>query len=104
MLEKPDAGDLLATARSLLLHALLPALPEALQFQARMIANAMGIAERASEAAAAPEIAPGLAAGIRAGLHDPGSATHAATAQALRALTRARCAVSAPRSLQAPQG
>lgn len=100
MLEKPDAADLLATSRMLLLHELLPALPEALQFQARMIANAMGIAERACQAEAPPEIAAGLAAEIRAGRHDPDSATHAATAQALRALTRARCAVSSPRSLQ----
>jgi hypothetical protein len=40
-----------------------------------------------------------LAAAIRAGLHDPGSPTHAATAALLDGITRARCAVSAPRAL-----
>src|SRR5574337_1195798 len=45
-MNQPDARDLLATARELLLKQLLPALPASLHYEARMIASAMAIAAR----------------------------------------------------------
>ncbi|MEN0074759.1 MAG: DUF6285 domain-containing protein [Paracraurococcus sp.] len=116
MLERPDAANLLETAREVLLRELLPALPEALRFQARMAANAMAIARRVGEAdpaaalaalraamgapeGAAEDLLMRLARDIRAGAHDPGTPGHAATAAALLALTRLRCGVSAPKAL-----
>jgi len=119
MLEKPGAAELLANARDVLLQELLPNLPEPMRFQARMIANAMGIAERelgasqakAGSARAALEVAMGpgpdggdgrlreLAKEIRTGQQDPGTVDHAVTARLLREYTRFRCSVSAPRSL-----
>lgn len=42
----PDAENLLLTARKTLLEELLPALPESLHYNARMIANAMIISSR----------------------------------------------------------
>jgi hypothetical protein len=114
MLERPDADNLLATARDVVLNQLLPALPEEHRFAARMVANAMAIARRAAGADQAPAQAalaaalgageaaallPRLAGEIRAGQHDPGSPGHAAVAAALLALTKLRCAVSNPRAL-----
>ncbi|RAI58169.1 DUF6285 domain-containing protein [Roseicella frigidaeris] len=116
MLEQPDAANLLDTARDVLLRTLLPALPEALRFQARMVANAMAVARREGEADPAPALAAlraalgapegeagdllmRLARDIRAGAHDPGTPGHAAVAEALLALTRLRCGVSAPKAL-----
>ena len=52
MPERPDARDLLGTARELLLRKLLPALPERLHYDARMVANAIAIATREIELAA----------------------------------------------------
>lgn len=43
---RPDAAQLLTTARNALLAELLPALPENLHYSARMIANAMRISSR----------------------------------------------------------
>ena len=116
MLERPDGGNLLETARDVLLRELLPHLPEAQRFHARMIANAMLIARRESQADPASALAAlrdavdapageaedllhRLAQGIRAGAHDPGTPRHAAVAAALLALTRLRCGVSAPKAL-----
>lgn len=116
MLERPDGPALLRTAREVLLRDLLPLLPKAQQFQARMIANAMAIAQREAVVDAGPAEAAlrgvldasggdtgvlmaRLAAGIRAGRHDPGTASHGAVAAALVALTRLRCGVSAPKVL-----
>jgi hypothetical protein len=116
MLEQPDSANLLATAREVLLKELLPHLPEARKFQARMVANAMAIAAREGTADPAPilsmlrqaltapdapaeELQRRLAAEIRAGRHDPGTPRHAAVAAALAELVRTRCAVSAPKAL-----
>lgn len=116
MLERPDGGNLLDTARDVLLQQLLPHLPEAQRFQARMVANAMAVARREALADAAPALAAlrdvmaeptgaaedllrRLAQEIRAGAHDPGTAAHAPVAAALLALTRLRCGVSAPKAL-----
>lgn len=100
MLEKPLGTDLLATARDAVLNDLLPALPPEHHATARMVAAAIALAlrEAASPTLPAMNLAR-LAADIRAGAHDPGSATHAETAGTLRALARARAAVSAPRAL-----
>jgi hypothetical protein len=100
MLEKPDALDLLATAREVVLKELLPALPPEKGFAARMVANAMGIAVRAMQAGPMPrrDLAA-LAREIRAGAHDPGSATEAEVAAFLLDYARRRAEVSAPRVL-----
>lgn len=109
--EEPQAPDLLATARDVLLNELLPALPPDKAFAARMVANAMAIAgrEAAQDAGWEPQVLARMAAlagdprafaaAIRAGGFDPGSAGHGAAAALLDELTRARCAVSAPRAL-----
>lgn len=46
---RPTASELLGTARRTLLRELLPALPQSLNYEARMIANAMAIAIREAE-------------------------------------------------------
>ena len=116
MLERPDAAGLLEVARDVLLRELLPHLPEAKRFEARMVANAVAIARRDMAADAAPALARirgalgvpeaepdallrRLSSAIRAGEHDPGSPSGAAVADALVELTRLRCSVSNPRAL-----
>ena len=116
MFERPDADGLLEAARDVLLRELLPHLPEAKRFEARMVANAMAIARRGMAADPAPVLAQvrglldmpdaepdallrRLAAEIRAGERDPGRPGSAPAAEALVALTRLRCAVSNPRAL-----
>lgn len=116
MLERPDADGLLDTAREVLLRDLLPHLPEAQRFEARMVANAIAIARRDAAADAAPVLAhlrgllampeaepdallARLVAEIRAGERDPGRPGSADAAAALVTLTRLRCAVSNPRAL-----
>ena len=116
MLEQPDSANLLATAREVLLKDLLPHLPEAQKFHARMVANAMAIAGREDAADPAPALAAlrealaaagagpeallhRLATEIRAGWHDPGTQSHAGVAAALVALVRLRCGVSSPKAL-----
>jgi hypothetical protein len=99
--EEPLPADLLATARDVLLNELLPALPPDKALAARMVANAMAIAARAAaqDPPATPGDARAFAAAIRAGAHDPGTPGHAQAAALLDEVTRARCAVSAPRAL-----
>ena len=106
--EPPEAAELLAAARDVLLNDLLPALPPDKAFAARMVANAMAIAARESAQDAAWQDAAlarmggdarALAAAIRAGACDPGTPRHAEVAALLDDITRARCAVSAPRAL-----
>jgi predicted dehydrogenase len=100
MLERPDGPDLLETAREVLLRDLLPHLPEPERYQARMVANAMAIARREAEAAPPPARDwAALARAIRAGDLDPGAPGRAEALAALRALARARSAVSNPRVL-----
>ncbi|WP_375757622.1 DUF6285 domain-containing protein [Corallococcus exercitus] len=55
MREQPEGAALLAIAREVLLRELLPALPEDKAYAARMIANAMGIAERQLREGAGPQ-------------------------------------------------
>ncbi len=118
--EPPDAADLLATARAVLVGTLLPELPEALRFPALMVANAMAIAGRA--AAADPEAEAALTEGlralldaadgdaetlmrrfaraIRAGAYDPDMPGRAAASAWLVALARHRAALSNPKALR----
>lgn len=100
MLEKPDAADLLATARDVVLKELLPALPPEKAFAARMVANAIAIALREQAAPPMPsrDLAV-LAREIREGRHDRGRPTHAEVAAFLRDHARRRAEVSAPRAL-----
>ncbi|MBL8471466.1 MAG: hypothetical protein KF778_12305 [Rhodocyclaceae bacterium] len=49
MLDRPDARELLLTARQTLLERLLPALPEAQRYDALMVSNALAIAVREVE-------------------------------------------------------
>lgn len=108
--EEPQAPDLLATAREVLLNDLLPALPPDKAFAARMVANAMAIAAReATQDAWEPAMLARMAAlagdphafaaAIREGRFDHGTADHARAAALLDDMTRARCAVSAPKAL-----
>ncbi len=102
MLEKPDAADLLATAREVVLKELLPALPPEKGFAARMVANAIAIALREAAADTSALPATDLAAlsrEIRAGAHDPGTPRHAGTLAFLRDYARLRASVSAPKAL-----
>ncbi|HEY4249859.1 MAG TPA: DUF6285 domain-containing protein [Roseomonas sp.] len=115
MRERPDGLDLLDAARQALLEELLPHLPEARRFTARMIASAMAIAAREArqgeawrmESMAAiaaltgpdTEPLPAFALAIRNGDFDPGTPGHDRAAATLLALARARCAVSAPKAL-----
>jgi hypothetical protein len=102
MLEKPDAADLLATAREVVLQELLPVLPAEKAFAARMVANAIAIALREAQADASALPATDLAAlarEIRAGAHDPGTPRHEEVRDFLRAYARLRAGVSAPRAL-----
>lgn len=97
LLEAPDAADLLATAREALLGKLLPALPPALHYEARMAANAIAIASRAIGVAPGFEVdLAALAADIRAG-----TARRDEVRALLRRLARLRCAISNPRALGA---
>jgi hypothetical protein len=106
-LEQPEAQDLLATARRVILDEIAPGLAGDARFKALMVANAIAIALRETPAAQA-EIAAcvaalgdvrSLIADIRSGGRDPGTALHAQTVAALTALAEARCRVSAPKAL-----
>jgi hypothetical protein len=126
MNDRPDARNLLATARDAFTAGILPALPEALRYSGLMIANALAIAQREIEAGPAPARAewerlrsllgerpgaPGgealyaglagynrrLASAIRAGRFD--GPERAALLEHLRRTTEEKLAVSNPRAL-----
>ncbi len=99
MLERPDAGALVAAARQTVLDALLPHLPREKHYEARMVANALAIAGRAMGAPQPAQDAAALARAIRAAPPLPGTAEYARVHAALLALTRARAAVSAPKAI-----
>jgi hypothetical protein len=103
MLEKPDAADLLATAREVVLNELLPALPPEKAFAARMVAAAIALARReaVADTSALPVVDLAvLARQIRAGTHDPGTPGHEEVLTFLRDYARLRASVSAPKALQ----
>jgi hypothetical protein len=94
---EPDGAELLRVARAELLETLLPQLPAATHYAARMVANAMAIAAREMAAPPGAQLdAPRLAREIRSGRHDGAEAT----LERLLALTRERLAVSNPRVLE----
>ncbi|MNZ60060.1 hypothetical protein D3C78_781200 [compost metagenome] len=119
-MNQPDARDLLATARELLLKQLLPALPASLHYEARMIASAMAIAAREMEQAAAcaqaevealarvlevhgqaePTLAEAraqVARNIRQGLYDERGPAQERLLEALLAITREQLRISNPK-------
>lgn len=100
MLERPDAGELIAAARETVLNSLLAALPKEKHYEARMVANALAIAGRAIAAAPPPHDLARLAASLRAAPPAPGSDGYAQARAVLEEITRARCAVSAPKALE----
>lgn len=55
MREHPDGAELLAIAREVLRKELLPLLPKDKAYEALMIANAMGIAERQLQVGSVPQ-------------------------------------------------
>ncbi|MGS0742782.1 DUF6285 domain-containing protein [Glaciimonas sp. GG7] len=128
MHKQVDGPELLKTARDALLQHLLPALPDALRYEARMIANAMLIASR--DLALGPgtaqlelsllrellahteldkQISPPseacaahrrqLSAAIRAGQFDNVGEQQNALLIALTAITRSQLEISNPRAL-----
>ena len=54
MHDRPDAATLLSLARAMLLDELLPLLPEGRRLDARLVAQAMAVAERESASGEAP--------------------------------------------------
>ena len=127
MNDRPDADNLLETARSVFMAEILPALPPASRYTALMIANAMAIAQRGIAAGDAPLLAERerlrsllpegaaepavgtltdmltgynrrLISGIRAGRYD--GETRAALLEHLRRTTEEKLAVSNPRLLK----
>jgi hypothetical protein len=119
-MNQPDARELLATARELLLKQLLPALPESLNYEARMIASAMAMALREMEQASACAQAETqalagvlgahgqagaslagaraqVARNIREGLYDMRGPARERLFDALRAITRAQLRISNPK-------
>jgi uncharacterized protein DUF6285 len=123
MLDRPEARDLLGIARQHLLQRILPVLPEALRYDALMVANALAIAareielaaqaqarDRAAIAALLPDAPPdaeivalrsALCREIRRGSYDAGR--RAELLAGLRASVEARLAISNPKLL-APRG
>jgi len=119
MRDRPTGPDLLDTARQVFKDRLLPALPRELTYEALMVLNAMGIAQRQAATGGAPEEAARarlvalygddaplaalerrLAADIRTGRFDPGAAQADAVFDHLWATTRAKAAESAPKALK----
>lgn len=119
-MNKPDARDLLAIARELLLGQLLPVLPASLHYEARMIGNAMAIAARemAQGAACVQTEAQALAdvldihgqaeanlaqaraqivRNIRQGLYDQRGPARERLLDALLAITREQLRISNPK-------
>ena len=94
---EPGGAELLRVARTELLEQLLPQLPVAQHYTARMVANAMAIAARELQSERPAQIdTAALARAIRAGRHDDDASTRAD----LERLTRDRLAVSNPRVVE----
>jgi hypothetical protein len=99
--DEPDARGLVSIALRTFRDSVLPAVPAERRFEALMIANALGIAER--ELAAKPDAAqeariPQLCSDIDAGAYDAPE-RQADLRKVLWELTRARLAISNPRLL-----
>ncbi|WP_366555626.1 phosphotransferase [Aquibaculum sediminis] len=101
--DRPSGAELLAEARRVLREAISPSLQGSARFQAAMIGNAMGIAERELLAASAADEAAALndlASRIRAGTLDRDGGVHAQ----LLADAEQRTAVANPSALETPAG
>lgn len=119
-MNQPDARDLLATAREVLLQQLLPALPASLHYEARMIASAMAIAGREMAQALAcaqaetqalarvlelhgqaepspAEARARVARNIRQGLYDERGSARERLLDALLTITREQLRISNPK-------
>jgi hypothetical protein len=118
----PNAIELLGTARELLLKHLLPALPENLHYECRMVASTLAMAAREIERGSqAVQIEAGALADvlglhglagftaedarallgqfIRQGMFDPPGGGRDALLQGLAEITRARLSISNPKVL-----
>ncbi|MNF33594.1 hypothetical protein D3C85_831140 [compost metagenome] len=116
----PDAIELLNTARDMLLKQLLPALPQALHYECRMVASAMAMAGREIERGAragqvedralaevlglqglagltAEDARALLGQFVRQGIFDQPGKGRDALLQALAEITRARLSISNPK-------
>ncbi len=119
-MNRPNAHELLSVARDVLLKQLMPALPEELHYECRMVASAMAIAGREVELAATVEQVEeqsllhalgqqGAAGGaleevrallcqlIRRGVYDQAGLSQDALLLALAEITRARLRISNPK-------
>ena len=119
---QPNAIELIETARDVLLEQLLPALPESLHYECRMIASAMAMACREIELAPMAEqveeqrlaqvlgirslASPGpqdarvsLSQSIRRGKYDQPGDCRDTVLSALTKITRARLSISNPKAL-----
>ena len=104
MSDPPRGGRLLQLARDALLRDLLKSLPKDRQLDARMIANAMAIAERelwaaergAAQTGAKTAVSEKLAVEVRAGRHDGDEVTH----RMLVERARDRLAIANPKALR----
>ncbi|VVP67159.1 hypothetical protein PS918_00525 [Pseudomonas fluorescens] len=116
----PNAVQLMETARDVLLKQLMPALPEGLRYECRMIASAMAMAAREIDLATTLELLEEqrladvlgihslagltpqdaralLSQFIRQGLYDPPGDSSETLLRALSEITRTRLAISNPK-------
>lgn len=94
--DRPDAAELIAIARTVLVEQIQPVLPPGQRLAGLMIANALGIAERALRLPSSGilDAAP-LIHAIRSGRHDGDASLHGT----LVADARQRVAIANPRYL-----
>jgi hypothetical protein len=103
MADRPDARELLGVARAVLIDTVLPAVPQAMHYQVRMIASAMAMAERELSVGLPqdPQSSKGatLDARIRGGEFDAPGAKRDALERKLQEWVAARLAISNPKML-----
>jgi hypothetical protein len=103
MADRPDARELLSVARTALIDAVLPTVPEAARYEVRMIASAMAMAERELGAGVPqdPQSSNGAALDIRirAGEFDAPGPKRDAVERRLREWVAARLAINNPKML-----
>lgn len=105
MADRPDVRELLTAARTTLIDTVLPAAPEAVRYEIRMIASAMAMAER--EIRLSPPTDPlsstdaSLDARIRDGEFDTPGPGREALERSLREWVTARLAIANPKALVA---
>jgi hypothetical protein len=99
--DRPRAIELLAIARATLVDSVLPAMSEPMRYEMKMIANALGIAERELASQEATDALMPDAAGVAARIRtlDLDSTARAEIETGLRTWVRARLAISNPKLL-----